>query len=434
MKPLFLNPMAMSGAIHRALGESMRARAMGQAEAPVYNVPTSRGSFKDQTYSELRNIQSTGYVNWRKFGVTDTKSGRKLTFYYDPNDYVAEVGGLCNSLVAFRNGLWVPYTQGAFFIEPGVFHPEKSWEQMARESDSLRAGTDGKYEVCGVSHRDPNDDASALQNFITNVGAASKVWPPPADSGDTWCIQAVGADGNVACASGSLSSKLTICAPSKYKNTRIVTSTMAAWRDTFTGSGTYKDYIFCGKPTSASRVTDPQYGHQYELTTYTVNLVNRRGESGTQTVNSEGPFVEYRVATIDPSVFSSSVSEGDWHPVTHSDFVQKLNSGQAIYPNATSIRWWDNKTMVSPEQFALFAKKAPTQKTIAASTCASPCQAAPNGTFSCLTANNTTIACTPSTLPGGTAAATDYSKYIGYGGIALGGLFLLMALTGGRDE
>lgn len=453
MKPSLLNP--MSGALRAALGQAYYMHALGQAEAPVYNVKTSRGGFEDQTYSFLRNIKSTGYVNWRKFDVTDTKAGRTVTFYYEPSDYVAAVGGDCKALAAFNNGLTIPYIQGITFIEPGVFHPEKSWDQMVTESNNLRTGNVQTFELCSSGSAYPNNDAGAFEYFFTGIlpnGQKADEWPHPNYGG--FCVQAWDASGNGTTCGGIK----TLCAPKKYENTLTVAFTIAAWMDTLTKSPRVKDYVFCGTKPNTTLVVDPQFGHKYEVKSYTVSHINRKGVAGSRTTTAQGPLIEFQVK-----------GDSRWFAPPRDKLLEKLASGRPIANSAddlfgnifhaaslvalvpgevlyqltkggssgiTNVRWWDDKTPIQPGGGAgPFTPEAQKENPTAnAALCVTPCTPNSNGCF-CKVASGAYIRCTcpaPGAItagPTGPAAdTTDWAKYIGYGGIAVGGIFILSAL------
>lgn len=305
----------------RSLGQSTFANISTATAAvdtvkddPIYRyTPSAEGiqvSPANYRYSELENRFSKSKSKNIKLRALDID---KDVYYETPQSLVSRIG-VCDALhkIFERDGIWIPWIGGTQYIEPGIFHPDKTWSQMVTESNKLRTDPSNMWDYCEedfvsnlqvwkaplyakegtIKHR---EDGKIFDVSILKRNPAFKI---TTDSNDTFCDEA-NAEGITASWSFSL--------PPKYKTNPIVLSTAARWLDTYSKGKpnppyqpTGKGNIFCIRSAPIAVTTDAQWGHTYKKFSYVVAKIGADGiAEGPITRVDEGPIARVEFSNID---------------------------------------------------------------------------------------------------------------------------------------
>lgn len=269
------------------------------------------------TYSQLVKEGKRRKVVWK---------GQKLNFYPSPEDLFSKLG-ICGALKLYESGdLVVPYKFGPIKLEPGTYHPKKSWEQIANDSESLRLGGGGtKWQLCfpefadGVSNVKDDSKDKDTKYLIT-----LEKWGAGASYGTVRiedCLLLRQFPGGV-----MIPEAYTFKVPDKYATNLIALSTAALWLADSKGGGWGVNNqtpgvqgIFCRSGSPMQSVMDPKWQHKYQQQSKEMVQIGPGGYIGQPTtVLWQGPILTVKLkkgqSSYTPNRLQQALDSGQWPP------------------------------------------------------------------------------------------------------------------------
>lgn len=340
---------------------------------------------KTWTYSELAQAFPKGGM---------VRSGRQDIWYYPTPQAVVDRLGLCTVLhsIVEKGGLLVPWKWGPMFIEPGLFHPGKSWSQMIDESASLRAGAKAGYKApwtaCAqesaadlLSHQ-PGSLTTKAGHIFINVYTLDDV------NGNTLCDEVTEGRGH-----------RSFRMPVPYDTNPFVVATAARWLQSDNKTTTRgQDHIFCENAQPKRMERDPQWGHMFGVQDVLVQRVGPDGpDQGPSTTSVEDPIIQYYIepntggakvvagafavlvvgattksftlASLSPlatNALIDDIAEGQWSGLLRDQVRQLMVKGKWPIPGVSRVRWVDTGAEFNAATLPTPTTKAPGGGTVQA--------------------------------------------------------------------
>jgi hypothetical protein len=305
--------------------------------------------------------------------------GREITYYPSPSSVVDKLGRCGAIQAAYTTGFLVPGAMGTEQIEPGVFHPSKSWQEMADESRKLRAGDPSVqtgFAFCGENPIGPGDWATQVR--------------PPTNLGDSWSwnLTLRNPDGSTRCESPEVHQaegiivSWTARLPQQYQATLPILRTAAMWlasdSDSWSGQhgGPYVEQVICGSRPVAG--TGTRWGHSYTTTSLDVVQIGPSGAGARASRVIEGPILQVQVnpnagpakqiagtwvgiwsyvaggplasaaGVLTVSALIDAATEGQWINLTPAQVDHAISTGQWPLPGTLGARWKDTGQPLDP--------------------------------------------------------------------------------------
>lgn len=287
----------------------------------VYGYPR-RGGYggynPDLSYSDIVRLSNGSAREWH-----DYRNNKDVYVFPSTQAYVNWVDGICNALHrGYQNGFWIAYTRGAEFIEPGVFHPTKSWDQMVDESSRLRAGDrDEKWDFC-TGWYEYTTSASASQIKALPRGRYGGPVSIYNNLGKWFCDLS----------SGSLVNHYSFTIPTKWEGHFIPAATAARWVATY-NQGPKIEAVICQNTPKQEILVDPKFQHTYNISTFDTATIGPDGVKSRSTNKTQGYIVR-----VHPK-------EATWMSLTPLQLTAALNAGRFVD--------WDNATWLDDGRPAL---------------------------------------------------------------------------------
>jgi hypothetical protein len=300
--------------------------------------------------------------------------------YFPTPQSVVDKLGRCQAIwTGYSQGFAVPTVAATEVVEPGVYHPSKSWATMIDESHKLRA-----------------NDPSIQAPF-----AACTETPTPIDQGfvrsSTGTLTLRNPDGSTKCESPELQQSQGIVAswtarlPAQYQKTLPILQTAAMWLASDSSSwsstrgvdqtravGPFTDRIICGsQPTQSTAV---EWGHKYDVLTATAAQVGPTGILASVDRRLEGPVLQVyvnpnagpaaSVGTAWTSLWTlgtggnllaslavglatnaliNAAVQGQWINLSPSQVKIAMSTGQWPLPGTERARWMDTQQEFDPK-------------------------------------------------------------------------------------
>lgn len=330
-------------------------------QAPIRTTPFQPKVFKFQpeatgivtgpwmlSYSELAK-----YARGKKVLATDV--GQEMWYDVTPEDRIKR-RGTCNALLDYENGFWIPWTSGAFFVEPGAFAPGKDWGQVVQDSLQLRDGQGEVFQACCGAFTENVADANQRCDWKGQVGGAPSLIISTGDSASKALCER-GSSGSGATwwkpwswvgRTGTVSSSASFKMPPKYPRNTIAAVNAARWLDRYSTGRPDKHrqvgrmYLFCKNRSPEMRGT--AWGHSYKFQQTDVAAISERGIVQREKLIDEKPILRVprgewnpvspssRTISYTATQVRNMIREGSWPPADASGLATWLDTNEKFDP------------------------------------------------------------------------------------------------------